>query len=272
MRLVVKLNKEDNVAVAVKPIVKGTQVTEDLVALEDIPEAHKIALADIPKGGIIRRYNTVIGYAKEDIAKGRWITQFMVRLPEAPGLDNMPFGTNIVTELPEPPIKTWWGYPNPLGGSAGTRNLLGIMTTVQCAVGVLKVAVGRIRKELLPKYPNVDGVVPISHEYGCGVAINAPEAKVPIRILQNLTHHPNFGGQIMVVGLGCEKLTPEKLLPEIENNPDNVIILQEQSGGLNGMVQAIMDMADKKTGYFKSEKTSGTPSFCTFSRPTMRWQ
>lgn len=259
MRLVVKLNKEDNVAVAVKPIAKGTEVEPGLTAVDDIPEAHKIALTDIPKGGIIRRYNTIIGYAKEDIAKGRWINQFMVKLPEAPGLDDMPYGTNIVTDLPEPPVKTWWGYPNPLGGPAGTRNLLGIMTTVQCGVGVLKVAVDRIRKELLPKYPNVDGVVPISHEYGCGVAINAPEAKVPIRILRNLTHQPNFGGQVMVVGLGCEKLTVEKLLPENENNPDNVIILQEVPGGFTGMVQAIMNMADKKLAILNQRKRVELP-------------
>ncbi|HBC26485.1 MAG TPA: galactarate dehydratase, partial [Ruminococcaceae bacterium] len=85
--------------------------------------------------------------------------------------------------------------------------LLGISTTVQCVTGVLNAAVQRMRKELLPKYPNVDDIVPINHAYGCGVAIHAPEAKVPIRALRNLVKHPNFGGEVMTVALGCEKLT-----------------------------------------------------------------
>ena len=104
------------------------------------------------------------------------------------------------------------GYRNKTG-PAGTRNLLGIVTTVQCAAGVLKVAVERIKKELLPKYPHVDGVVAVTHPYGCGVAINAPMAEIPIRAITNLIHHPNFGGEIMVVGLGCEKLTYDRVLP-----------------------------------------------------------
>ena len=84
-----------------------------------------------------------------------------------------------------------------------------------------------MKEELLPKYPNVDDIVPINHAYGCGVAINAPEAKVPIRALRNLAKHPNFGGQLMVVGLGCEKFTVDMLLDQADISPENVIILQE---------------------------------------------
>ncbi|HQY07846.1 MAG TPA: UxaA family hydrolase, partial [Burkholderiaceae bacterium] len=98
-------------------------------------------------------------------------------------------------------------------GSVGTRNLLAITTTVQCVAGVLDVAVERIRRELLPQYPNVDGVVGLEHTYGCGVAIDAPEAPIPIRTLRNISLNPNFGGEVMVVSLGCEKLQPERLLP-----------------------------------------------------------
>lgn len=256
--LIVKLNSHDNVAIAVKPLTKGETVTESLTALDDIPQAHKIALCDIKKGAEILRYNTVIGYANKDIKKGQWINQYMVTLPTAPSLDNMEFGTNIVTELPTSPRTSWLGYPNPNGGPAGTRNILGIMTTVQCATGVVNAAVKKIRAELLPQFPNVDDVVPINHSYGCGVAINAPEAVIPIRILQNLTHHPNFGGQVMVVSLGCEKLTVEKLLPPEENTPDNVIVLQEQQG-FSGMVNAIMTMAKKKLTILNERKRVELP-------------
>ena len=74
-------------------------------------------------------------------------------------------------------------------------------------------AVRRIRAELLPRYPNVDDVVGLEHIYGCGVAIEAPEAEIPIRTLRNISRNPNFGGGTMVVSLGCEKLQPERLLP-----------------------------------------------------------
>ena len=73
---------------------------------------------------------------------------------------------------------------------------------MQCVAGTVEFALDRIRKELLPKYPNVDDVVAITHAYGCGVAINAPGAAVPIRTLQNLARNPNFGGEVMIVGLG----------------------------------------------------------------------
>ena len=71
----------------------------------------------------------------------------------------------------------------------------------------------RIKAELLPRYPNVDDVVGLEHGYGCGVAIDAPDAQIPIRTLRNISKNPNFGGEIMVVSLGCEKLQPERLLP-----------------------------------------------------------
>ena len=121
----------------------------------------------------------------------------------------------------------------------------GISTTVQCVTGVLNVAVARMKSELLPKYPNVDDIVPINHAYGCGVAINAPEAKVPIRALRNLAKHPNFGGELMAVGLGCEKFTVEMLLDQADISPDNVIILQEKKG-FDDMVNSLMEMADRK--------------------------
>ena len=204
--LYIKIKDQDNVAIAVNEIKAGTEVMEGIVAAQDIPQAHKIALEDIKKGGAIIRYGVVLGYALEDIPKGSWINEHMLELPTPPDVDNMEYGTNLVTDLPEPPVTTWEGYRNPWGGPAGTRNILGISTTVQCVTGVLNVAVERMKKELLPKYPNVDDIVPVNHPYGCGVAINAPEAKVPIRILRNLAKHPNFGGQLMVVSLGCEKM------------------------------------------------------------------
>lgn len=242
----VKIKDQDNVVVVVQDTPKGTKIMEDLTVNQDIPQAHKVALKEIPAGGEIIRYGVVLGYAIHDIKKGDWINEHMLELPESPSVDNMEYGTNIVSfdELPLPTRTTWMGYKND-NGPGGTRNLLGIVTTVQCAAGVLKVAVERIKKELLPKYPNVDGVVAVTHPYGCGVAINAPMAAIPIRAITNVIRHPNFGGEIMVVGLGCEKLTYDRVLLPEEIHSDNVLTLQDYAGH-DAMMNAILEMADKK--------------------------
>lgn len=254
----IKINDLDNVAIAVNKIPAGTEVMENILANQDIPQGHKIVLCDIPKGGKIVRYGIVLGYAIDSIKKGDWINENMLELPVPPSVDEMEFARNIVTELPEAPIKTFEGYKNPNGGYAGTRNILGISTTVQCVTGVLNVAVKKMKAELLPKYPNVDDIVPINHAYGCGVAINAPEAIIPIRALKNLVKHPNFGGEVMVVALGCEKLTVEMLLDEADISPENVIVLQEQKG-MDAMINALMDMADKKLANLNKRKRETLP-------------
>ena len=257
--LVIRVKEKDNVAIAVHDLPVGTEVLPGVVSLQPIPQAHKIALTDIPKGGEIIRYGVVLGYARDDIPKGSWINEHMLDLPESPALHDLPYATHIVPpeELPDPVRTTWWGYRNKKG-PAGTRNLLGVVTTVQCAAGVVNVAVDRIRRELLPKYPHVDDVVAVNHPYGCGVAINAPMARIPIRAVRNLIRHPNFGGEIMVIGLGCEKLTYDRLLEPEETNPDNCLTLQDCHGH-DAMMQAILDMAEKKLQKLEKRRREELP-------------
>lgn len=254
----IKVSEKDNVAITVDMVSKGTIVVDDVIAHQDIPQGHKIALADISAGCEIIRYGVVLGYAINKIPKGHWINETMLELPTPPEVNIMKFAVNIVSELPIAPSETFEGYKNPNGGYAGTRNILGISTTVQCVTGVLNVAVDRIKKELLPKYPNVDDVVPINHAYGCGVAINAPDAVIPIRALANLAKNPNFGGELMVIGLGCEKLTPNMIMEEKDITPENVIILQDYQG-FGAMVKAIMDMAETKLKRLNQRKRETLP-------------
>ncbi len=256
--IVIKMNEKDNVAIAVKDIAKDTLVFDNIVAKNDIPQAHKVALVEIKKDEPVIRYGVCLGYAINDIEQGAWINEHMLLLPTPPDVSEMEFGTNIVTDLPTPSVTTWEGYENPRGGFAGTRNILGISTTVQCVTGVLNIAVDKIKKDILPKYENVDDVVPINHAYGCGVAINAREAVIPIRTLKNLSLHPNFGGEMMCVALGCEKLTVEMLLDESDINKENVIILQEEEG-FDNMVNAIIEMAEKKLAKLNQRKRVTLP-------------
>lgn len=258
--LLIKIKDEDNVAVALKDINKGMIIDEYLVALDNIPQAHKIALKNINEGKEVIRYGVTIGYAKKNIKKGELVKEEMLSLPLPPNLNELEFGKNIISyeSLPEPVLKTWKGYKSPYGGYAGTRNILGIHTTVQCVSGVLDVAIDRIRRELLPKFENVDEVVAINHAYGCGVAINARDAHIPIRALKNIVKHSNFGGVIMAVGLGCEKMTFDMLLDEEENIPENIIILQDCKG-FSDMIDKIIEMAKKKLAILNKRKREVLP-------------
>lgn len=241
----IKINENDNVAITVHAIPAGTVVMEDILANQDIPQGHKIALNEIGVGKPIIRYGVTLGYAVQPIQKGDWIHEHMLELPIPPSLDEMVYASNLVINLPEPPVRTFMGFPNKNGGYAGTRNILGIVTTVQCVTGILNNAIKRIKQELLPNYPNVDDVVAINHDYGCGVAIHAPEAVIPIRMLQNMVKHPNFGGETMIITLGCEKLTLDMLLDPEYNHPDNVVTLQNVQGH-DAIIAEMMTMAENK--------------------------
>lgn len=221
-----------------------------LVLVDKVPQAHKVALVDIAEGGEVRRYNVVIGYALQAIAAGSWVHERLLRMPGALSLKGLPIAAVQPPELPPLTGYTFEGYRN-ADGTVGTRNILAITTTVQCVAGVLDFAVGRIKAELLPRYPNVDDVVGLEHSYGCGVAIDAVGAEIPQRTLRNISHNPNFGGEVMVVSLGCEKLQPERLLPpgsfpivdEREPALDVVCLQDEAHVGFMSMVDSIMGRA-----------------------------
>ncbi|MBX3606576.1 MAG: galactarate dehydratase [Piscinibacter sp.] len=251
--LAIRMSAEDNVAIVANDggLPAGTALPDGPVLIDKVPQGHKVALVDIPAGAPVRRYGVPIGYAKQDLAAGRWVHEKLLDMPAARALEGLPMAT--VRPAPQPPLAgyTFEGYRNP-DGSVGTRNLLAITTTVQCVAGVVAHAVQRIRDELLPQYPNVDGVLALEHSYGCGVAIDAPDAVIPIRTLRHISLNPNFGGELMVVSLGCEKLQPERMLPPgtiaiEEDAPDaglDVLRLQDEAHvGFGSMIDSILRQA-----------------------------
>jgi len=242
--LYIKVHADDNVAIIVNAggLAGGTVFPCGLELIEHVPQGHKVALSDLNEGESIIRYGEVIGYAIRPIARGSWIDESLVVMPAAPELDELPIANKVPELLESLTGYTFEGYRND-NGTVATKNMLGINTSVQCVAGVVDYAVKKIKAEILPKYPNVDDVVALNHNYGCGVAINAPQAIVPIRTLQNLAVHPNFGGEMMIVGLGCEKLLPEQVIPGFDKS--NILSLQEEKGFIK-MVQAIMAMAEER--------------------------
>ncbi|NMM07365.1 galactarate dehydratase [Polaromonas sp.] len=259
--LYIRMHGNDNVAIVANDggLPAGAIFADGLRLCERVPQGHKLALVNIPKGAAVLRYNVPIGYALKDISAGNWVHERLLQLPSARGLDNLPIAT--VKPAPMPPLVgySFEGYRN-VDGSVGSRNILAITTTVQCVAGVVAFAVKRIKEELLPRFPNVDDVVGLEHSYGCGVAIDAPDAIIAIRTLRNITLNPNFGGEVMVVSLGCEKLQPERLLPpgtiqivdernvaDVGVNADamlDVVCLQSENHvGFMSMIDSIMQAA-----------------------------
>lgn len=254
----IRLTNKDNVAIAVNALDAGVELESGFITQSPIPQGHKIALWDLKKGEGVIRYGVLLGNLNKDVKKGGWINEHMLELPASPDLDTLEFATEINNNLPDPPVGYWEGYEVEGCEYAGTRNILGISTTVQCVEGVLNVAVDKMKKELLPKYPNVDDIVALVHPYGCGVAIKARDAFIPIRSVKNLVKNPNFGGEIMLVGLGCEKLTVEMLLEEKDINSENVVILQEQKG-FQSMIDRLMEVAESKLRRLNERKRVRLP-------------
>jgi galactarate dehydratase len=262
--LYIKLDARDNVAIVVNSggLAAGTVFDDGLALVDDVPQGHKVALADIAQGDAVIRYGEIIGLAVRTLPKGSWVNEFLVNLPDAPELAMLPLATRVPP--PPPPLEghTFQGYRN-ADGSVGTRNILGISTSVQCVAGVVDYAVRLIKQRCLPNYPNVDDVVGLNHAYGCGVAINAPAAIVPIRTLQNLAGNPNFGGEILVIGLGCEKLQPERLMPAVpaaEAEADILRLQDERFVGFQAMVDGILEMADARLKILNQRRRETCPA------------
>ncbi len=273
--VLIAMDARDNVAIVGNEggLAAGTEIAGGPTLREKVPQAHKLALVDLRAGAAVIRYGVVIGRALRDIAAGSWVHERLLEMPAARSLDGLPCAT--VKPAPLPPLEghTFEGYRNP-DGSVGTRNLLAITTTVQCVAGVLDIAVARIRTELLPKYPNVDGVVGLEHSYGCGVAIDAPGAEIPIRTLRHISQNPNFGGELMLLSLGCEKLQPERLLPPgslpilapaappASGGPSlsHVRLQDEQHVGFMAMVDSIMGTAERHLQRLNARRRETVPA------------
>jgi galactarate dehydratase len=273
--LYIRIHANDNVAIVANDggLKAGTSFADGLVLVDNVPQGHKVALADLAEGAAIVRYNVVIGYAQKALPRGSWVHERVMRMPVAPGLDGLPIATVKPPALPPLEGYTFEGYRN-ADGSVGTRNILAITQTVQCVAGVTDFAVQRIKAELLPRYPNVDDVVALEHSYGCGVAIDAPDAIVPIRTLRNISLNPNFGGEVMVVSLGCEKLQPERLLPPgsipiIDKRGDaggdaaelDVVCLQDDEHvGFMSMIDSVMRQADEHLARLNRRRRETVPA------------
>jgi altronate hydrolase len=202
---VIRLHPDDNVVIARVTLLPGTPLADSAAATQRIPAGHKAAIRPIARGEAIRRYGQIIGFASSDIAPGQHVHVQNCEMGDfakdyAYGVDARP--TEYVN-----PQATFQGIRRP-DGRVATRNYIGILTSVNCSAHVAGLVANMFQRnpftghDPLSDYPNVDGVVALTHKTGCGMTQDEP-LRVLRRTLAGYARHPNFS-HVIVLGLGCE--------------------------------------------------------------------
>ena len=201
--LTILLHPSDNVVIALTSLKPDQEIPEgNIVCQESIPEGHKIATRPIAKGENILKYGQVIGLASQDIKPGEHVHTQNVEMAHYER--DYAFGTET---RPTAPVSQgerafFQGFVRP-GGQEATRNYIGVMASVSCSSSVACFIADAFKGDALKRFPNVDGVVSITHGSGCGMADHGEGFEYLQRTLLGWARHPNFSG-ILIVGLGCE--------------------------------------------------------------------
>ncbi len=203
-----RLNPADDVVVAMRRLAPGDRLDgEALATTETIPSGHKVATHAIRAGEAVKKYGQVIGAATVDIAPGAHVHSHNL----AVSMLREKARATVAQRLD--PRRTFQGYRRP-NGKVGVRNYLGVLTSVNCSATVARHIAEAVEKRgLLDAYPGIDGVVPITHASGCGMAGQGEGFEVLRRTLWGTAANPNFGG-VLMVGLGCEVMQIGRLKSE----------------------------------------------------------
>jgi altronate dehydratase len=214
---VIRLHAADNVLIALKDHPAGARPDGSGLTLTDaVPRGHKIAAMAIPKGENVVRYGQIIGQATADIPAGGHVHS--QNLGMGPHSSDYAIGTEC---RPLPPLaaESFMGFHRP-DGTVGTRNYLGILTSVNCSGSVARFIAEAAEKDpVLRSIPGIDGIVPIVHQTGCGMSGTNEGYATLMRTLKGYARNPNFGG-ILLVGLGCEVMQVPDLVGQGRLRPD----------------------------------------------------
>lgn len=235
---ILKLHADDNTGVAMRSVSAGEEFAEfGIVARGDIAAGHKIALSAIRQDDIVRKFGQVIGFATADIAAGAHVHAHNVRA-EYPAA-----GDDVLTGMPpweiSDKLTVFDGYRRETG-LIGTRNYVGIVSTVNCSATVVRKIAAALSEDELAAYPNVDGIVPITHTSGCGMASDGEGLELLQRTLRGFIRHANFGG-VLVIGLGCEVNDVGRLLgttPGITGDGSLRTMTIQETGGTQNAIAA----------------------------------
>ncbi|MET1412354.1 altronate dehydratase family protein [Roseibium sp. HPY-6] len=228
----IKLRGDDNVVIALRALPSGTSLDGVPAPLASpVHPGHKIACAPIPEGENVIRYGQIIGQAKSAIQPGDHVHSHNLGM-EGHSLQDHEFASQNTPLAPLEAGRTFQGYKR-ADGRTGTRNYIGILTSVNCSGSVAQfIAEASEKNGLLDRFPNVDGVVPIVHGTGCGMSGENEGYAALFRTLSGYAQHPNFGG-ILLIGLGCEVMQISDLVggrPIRSDGALRYMTIQQQGG------------------------------------------
>ncbi|HTJ95381.1 MAG TPA: altronate dehydratase family protein [Pararobbsia sp.] len=237
-----RLHADDDVAIAREAITSGTPLDEfdGLVVNGDVPAAHKIALRAITTGDAVRRYGQIIGFATHDIARGDHVHTHNLSIGSFDR--DYAFSSDVKTVAPAQAPMTFMGIRR-ADGRIATRNYIGVVSTVNCSATVSKrVAQHFALPGALDAYPNVDGVVPITHSFGCCIDHNGEGIQQLRRTIGGYVKHANFAG-VLVIGLGCEANQMGALFvaENVESGPMIVPLVMQELGGTQKTIDAAIE-------------------------------
>ncbi|MEM5494690.1 altronate dehydratase family protein [Hoeflea sp. AS16] len=233
----IRLNPADNVIIALKDLASGATVLGlDIPLAGAVARGHKIATRPIAEGEKVIRYGQTIGVATQAIAPGEHV--HVHNLGMGGHAEAQEFSTEV-RPLPEPAEKRHFMGYHRADGSVGTRNYLGILTSVNCSGSVARfIAEASEKQGWLDAFENVDGIVPIVHGTGCGMSGNDEGYDTLFRTLQGYARNPNFAG-ILLLGLGCEVMQVPDLVGRGRMRADGNIryMTIQQSGGTRKTIE-----------------------------------
>jgi altronate hydrolase len=249
--LTIRLHPNDDVVIARAQLVGGTRLMDENVTVAGlIPPGHKIATRAISRGQPVKRYDQVIGFASRDIAAGEHV--HLHNLAMGSFDRDYAFGADARPTTYVRPPASFRGIVR-ADGRIATRNYIGILSTVNCSATVARGIAGHFTAERLAAFPNVDGVVALTHGSGCGMDTQGEGMKLLRRTLGGYARHANFAG-ILMVGLGCEANQIGSLMgaEQLEEGPLLRTFSIQDTGGTAktiahgiGLVEAMLPLANQ---------------------------
>lgn len=237
--LTIRLHPDDNIVVARVDVGIGAPVPEEgFTSRSQVPAGYKIAARRIRKGDPILKYAVTVGFASTDIEAGTMVHSHNTELQEFDRDYAYASQYQPIDLLPENERATFQGYVRP-GGGVGTRNFIGVLSTVNCSATVVHKIAEWFTPERLAEYPHVDGVVAFSHGLGCGMDMTGEPMQLLRRTMGGYIRHPNLAGA-MVVGLGCERNQIAGLLDQenLEPGPLLQTFIMQDDGGTRRTIEA----------------------------------
>ncbi len=234
-----RLSPADNVLVAIDVVEKGVTAPEGIVARDKIMKGHKMAAAAIAKDEPIRKFGQIIGFAKQDIAKGEWVHEHNTGMHDFARDYHFAEDAKPEAVLPVEQRATFQGYRR-ANGKVGTRNYIGVMTSVNCSATVAGFIVEEVKRQgLLNDYPNIDGIVALKMDNGCVIDYRGAIFDILKRTAWGYATNPNMGG-VLMVGLGCEgfQIPRFKEAYNVSEGPAFRTMTIQETGGTRKTVEA----------------------------------